>query len=174
MGRTHGLECIVEAACRTADRGDVHFLFIGWGAKRRWLEESIRARGLQNVTVLPYLPREELAISLNACDLAVISFVPGMIGSSVPGRMYNIMAAGKPIVAVAEPESELALVVKEEGIGWVVPPGDSARLVEAILEAKASSSLIAEMGARARALVETKYSVERVLEQYAQLLNAVS
>jgi len=42
-----------------------------------------------------------------------------MAGVSVPSRMYNVMAAGKPIIAVTDPDSELALVVREEDIGWV-------------------------------------------------------
>jgi glycosyltransferase involved in cell wall biosynthesis len=174
IGRTHGLKVLVEAAQRLTAVSEIHFLFIGWGAKKRWLEASVESLGLANVTVLPYVPREELATSLNACDVAIISFVPGMIGSSVPGRMYNIMAAGKAILAVTEPKAELGLVVQEERIGWVVPPGNATRLVETILEAKANPRLIADMGRRARALVETKYSVERVIDQYTQLLDSVS
>jgi glycosyltransferase involved in cell wall biosynthesis len=174
MGRTHGLESLVDAARRLATISNVHFLFIGWGAKKRWLEQFVESLGLSNITVLPYLPREELATSLNACDIAIISFVPGMIGSSVPGRMYNIMAAGKPILAVTEPEAELGLVVTEEEIGWVVPPGDVTKLVETILEANRNPQLIADMGRRARELVETKYAVELVFDQYKQVLDGMS
>lgn len=173
MGRTHGLGSLLDAAVRLAAVSDIHFLFIGSGAKKQWLEQSVASLGLANVTILPYLPREELPTSLNACDIAVISFVPGMIGSSVPCRMYNIMAAGKPILAVTERMSELGLVVEEERIGWVVPPGDVMGLVETILEARADPRLIADMGRRARVLVETKYAVEQVIDQYRQLLDGV-
>ena len=38
IGRTHGIETIIEAARRLRGQQDICFLFIGWGAKERWLK----------------------------------------------------------------------------------------------------------------------------------------
>ncbi len=173
MGRTHDLEILIECARKLHDRPDIHFLIIGWGAKRRWLEETVSVHQMSNVTLLANRPRDELADSLNACDVGMISFVHGMAGISVPSRMYNIMAAGKPIIAVADEDAELALVVKEEQIGWVVPPGDVDQLVAAILEAHGNPARLTEMGQRARQVAETKYSFERVIESYRSLIQGL-
>jgi glycosyltransferase involved in cell wall biosynthesis len=170
MGRTHGLECLADAADRLRGADDIHFLFIGTGAKKQWLERAVQERGLTNVTLLPYQPREALGVSLGACDLAIISFVAGMAGVSVPSRMYNVMAAGKPILAVADPESELARLVREEMIGWVTSPGDAAGIVDTILEAKRDVGQLAEMGQRARRAAETKYSYDLVIDSYRSVL----
>jgi colanic acid biosynthesis glycosyl transferase WcaI len=94
-----------------------------------------------------------------------------MVGISVPSRLYNIMAAGKPIIAVAEPESELASVVQEEQIGWVVPPGRPDLLAAAILEARANPTCLVEMGLRARAAAENKYAFGQVMQAYQQLFD---
>ena len=83
---------------------------------------------------------------LNACDVALISFVPGMAGISVPSRLYNVLAAGKPILAVADADSELARVVREEQIGWVIEPDDPAGLARAIRDAKDHPEERLEMG----------------------------
>jgi glycosyltransferase involved in cell wall biosynthesis len=171
MGRTHGLEPLVEAAGRLRNDTDVHFLFIGSGAKRRWLEQTVSGEELSNVTILPYQPRSDLAVSLNACDLAIISFVPGMAGVSVPSRMYNILAAGKPIIAVADPESELAQLVVEENVGWVVAPGNTEKLVETILKVREEPDLLAQMQSRCRAVVEKKYSFHQVVSAYRSLVD---
>jgi len=173
MGRTHDLESLWQAAQKLAHEKAVHFLFIGSGAKRHWLEQTIRDKELVNMTLLPRVPRGDLVTMLNACDVAIISFVPGMAGISVPSRMYNIMAAGKPIIAVADENSELGLVVKEERIGWVVPPGDVDRIVAAILDARANTACLAEMGQRARQAAETKYSFECVIESYHSLIQGL-
>ena len=173
MGRTHGLETLLESARRLRNTENIHFLFIGSGAKKRWLKETVETNGLQNVTILPRRPRSDLSNSLNACDVAIISFVPGMAGISVPSRMYNILAAGKPIIAVADHDSELALVVQEEQVGWVVPPGQSDRIVEVILEARANPDRLAEMGRRARAVAENKYSFQHVIEMYYALIRGL-
>jgi len=172
MGRTHDLESPLASAAALASAScDVHFLFAGSGAKRRWLDDAIRAANLPNVALLPPQPQSGLSALLNACDVALISFVPGMAGVSVPSRMYNIMAAGKPIIAVADQASELAQVVQEARIGWVVPPGDAEALTQAILHARSDRALLGEMGKRARAEAESKYTFAHVLSAYKQLLS---
>jgi colanic acid biosynthesis glycosyl transferase WcaI len=170
MGRTHGLELLVEVAKRLNNRDDIHFLFIGWGAKRQSLQNAVSDNHLRNITLLPSQLRSELSNSLNACDVAIISFIPGMAGISVPSRMYNIMAAGKPIIAVADKDSELAMVVQEENIGWVVRPGHANELTEVILEAQANPGRLVEMGRRARKVAEDKYSFSKVLKDYFSLI----
>jgi colanic acid biosynthesis glycosyl transferase WcaI len=174
MGRTHDLESVLESACRLSDKPDIHFLFIGWGAKKHWLEETVQAEGLRNVTILANRPRADSANFLNACDVAIITFVPGMSGVSVPSRMYNIMAAGKPIIAVADSDSELALTVQEEGVGWIVPPAQPDRLVATILEAWASPDLRVKIGLRARQVVEDKYSLQYVIAAYRTLIHSLN
>ena len=80
MGRLQGLETILEAAELLRHRGSIHFLFVGWGARRDWLEGRIEALDLRNVTLLPPRPRSESGDLHNACDLALISLIPGMTG----------------------------------------------------------------------------------------------
>lgn len=170
MGRTHGIECIALCAEKLLSNSNIHFLFIGSGAKKDWLKNAVYADGLKNITILDNRPRSDQANFLNACDVAVISFMAGMAGVSVPSRMYNVMAAGKPIIAVADSESELACVVREEDIGWVVPPGDIDGLVVAITEAQGNPDRLVQMGQRARLAAETKYTLEKVNQAYKDVV----
>jgi len=174
MGRTHGVDGLASAAVRLRERRDLHFLFVGWGARKAALEDTVRGERLERVTVLPGCPQSELPTYANACDVSVIAFQPGMAGVSVPSRMYNVMAAGKPILAVAEPESELAMVVAEQAIGWVVPPDDLDALVEGIERAAATPAAeLAAMRQRARRFVEAHHSKARVVAQYVELMRAL-
>jgi colanic acid biosynthesis glycosyl transferase WcaI len=168
MGRTHGLEALFAAATRLAG-SDVHWLFIGSGAKKQWLEESARRAEATNITILGNRTRDDQQNFLNACDVAVISFVSGMAGVSVPSRMYNILAAGKPIIAVADPESELALTVEEEQVGWVVPPGDVEALIAVIERARRDPHLVRAAGERARAVAAGRYARRSSMRKYVAL-----
>ena len=173
IGRTHGIKDITEAAELLASDDEFHFLLIGWGARKHWAIEQKQARKLENLTIPDPLPPEEFCDGLNACNVAIISFSSGMAGISVPSRMYNVLAAGKPLLAVCDNESELAAVVREEKIGWVIAPGRPDLIVSALREAKANPERLSAMGQRARQAAETKYTIGSVLQVYKDLIEGL-
>ncbi len=175
MGRTHGIEILLDAAKKmSVTDPDVHFLFVGTGPKKRWLEGKLSSNRLNNITIQSFVPREDLLDSMNACDIGLISFMPGMWGVSVPGRFYDVMASGKPVIFVGDEKSEIALVIKEEGIGWVIPPSDVDRIIGAILEAKRNPELLFNMGVRCRLVAEEKYARSHQIQSYRRLFSKVA
>jgi colanic acid biosynthesis glycosyl transferase WcaI len=171
IGRTHDLRILLDAAAALAADPDVELDIVGGGACRDDVEREIAARGLHNVKLRPPVRREELSASLNAADVAVISMRAGMSGLSVPSRLYNMLAAGRPVIAIADDDSEIANVVREEEIGWVVPPGDLAALHAAIAEARGDPLRLQMMGRRARAAAEQKYTQAHVVKAYRELIH---
>jgi glycosyltransferase involved in cell wall biosynthesis len=136
MGPVHDIPMIVDAAAALQQtHPEVHFLFIGSGSRLPWLRSEISRLGLKNITILGPQPRDAQANFLNACDVAITAFVPGMYGAGVPSRMYNVMAAGKPWIAAVDSTSEIGLVIQEENAGWVVAPRDTPNLIAAIVAA---------------------------------------
>src|SRR5690606_34166947 len=133
---------------------------------------EVDGRKLENVTILDPRARSEQQIFLNACDVGIVSLVSRMKGVSMPSRTYNILAAGKPILAIAEPESETDLVVKENEIGRTVAPGDKNGLIDAIRSlAGESPAELEAMGRRARAAAERDYSLESAIMAYRQAID---
>ena len=173
MGRAQGIENMFRVAELLQGEKDIHFLFIGSGAKRPWMESEVVGKTLTNVTILDQRPRSDQPNFLNACDVSMASLLPGMAGAGVPSRMYNTMAAGKPIIAIAEAESELSMVVEEELAGWVVPPNKPEKLAQAILDARSEPGRLAGRGARARAAVEAKYTARHAIDAYYELVKAI-
>jgi glycosyltransferase involved in cell wall biosynthesis len=153
------------------DRPDIHFLFIGAGVKKKWVEEQVRVRSLKNVTILDYMPRNEQSVFLNACDVGLIALIKGMWGTAMPSRTYNIMAAAKPILAITESGSELARVVDEEQIGWYVPPASPNELTKAILQIYEQRLGLVRMGMQGRLAAEKKYSLKKAIEDYGNALS---
>lgn len=170
MGYPNDIETIVESADRLRDNRKIHFIFLGTGVKEKALRKSIDELKLTNVTLLAPKPRGEQITFLNACDVALVSLVAKMRGVSMPSRTYNILAAGKPMLALTDDESELAMVIEEDRVGWHIPPGNADRLVAAINDIYDMRDCLQEFGERARASALEKYSLAVASGKYVDTL----
>ncbi len=171
MGHPQDIESIVGCAEKLKMDERFHFLFIGSGVKRKWLEREVSEKNLSNITVLPPRSRSEQNIFLNACDVGLVPLVKKMWGVAMPSRTYNLMAAGKPILALTENNSEVAKVIEDEKVGWYVSPNDPEALCKIIFEIFENRATLPEMGQRARLSALEKYSVEAAVEKYNNFLN---
>ncbi len=172
IGRTHDVETVLETAARLGTRADIRFVFVGYGGKAGAVQDRIDREGLKQVMLAPRQPREMLAAMLSSATATIISFVDGMLGLSVPSRMYNVMAAGVPIIALADPVSELSRTVTEEDAGWTLPIGavDALSDLIAYLATPEGMAEAARRGANGRAAVLRRYTFEHVLAQYRELI----
>lgn len=170
MGYPNDLESIVECAEKLRDDDRFCFVFLGAGVKRKWLAGKLTEKSLKNVKLLDPRPRSEQNIFLNACDVAIVTLVKKMWGVSMPSRTYNILAAGKPILALTENESEIAKVLAEDRVGWSVAPNDSEALLQKIYEIYKNRESFKELGDNARHTALEKYSFEVALKKYKKAL----
>jgi glycosyltransferase involved in cell wall biosynthesis len=97
-----------------------------------------------------------------------------MQGIAVPSRSYNLMAAGKPMIALVEDSSEIAQVIREHDIGWVVGPDDPSRTVSAILAARQHPELLKKMGEAARSAAETRFARSVLLAQFDNVITELA
>lgn len=168
MGHPQDLESIVECAEKLKNDERFHFLFLGSGVKRKWLETRVRENSLTNATILSPRPRAEQKLFLNACDIGLVSLVKGMRGVAMPSRTYNFLAAGKPILALTEENSEVARVIEEDRVGWIVPPSEPTKLLKIIYKIYDERNLLSDIGQRARESALDKYSVETAVSKYKE------
>jgi glycosyltransferase involved in cell wall biosynthesis len=170
LGHPIDVETLVDAAERLVDIPTIHFIFIGSGAKRKWLEYRVRHQALRNVTILDERPRSEQREFLNACDVGLVALIPGMKGAAMPSKTYNIMAAGKPILALTESGSELARMIDEEDMGWWVSPGDPDALCALVKYISDNREDLPRRGKKARSAAMAKYSLPTAMEAYRRAL----
>ncbi|HEV8592770.1 MAG TPA: glycosyltransferase family 4 protein [Pyrinomonadaceae bacterium] len=170
MGHPNDMESIISAAEGLKDHPEIHFVFLGTGVKRPWLERVVREQAIDNVTILDPLPRSDQITFLNACDVAIVTLVNKMWGVSMPSRTYNALAAGKPILGVVDPGSELARVVEDDNVGWIVPPNDPDALREVIIDIFNKGHELLEFSERARTAALERYSLDLALERYRAAL----
>lgn len=172
LGRTHDVESVLDAAAALSDDDNITFCFVGYGGKAALIGERQRVNDVSNLRFLPRQPREALGAMLASADAAVIAFVNRMYGVSVPSRMYNIMSAGVPIIAMAHPASELASIVREEGCGWVIDAEDTEGLID-IARALGTPAGLADAqrrGARGRQAAERRFTLPIVIGMFRNLL----
>jgi len=172
LGFTHSPATVFEAARLLESENDIHFILSGWGVGWRELNDLFAQRRLPNVTILSPVPEDELIEFLSAVDLWVIPYRRNIAGVSIPSRLYNLLAVGRPVVVASEKNSEGALVLDEEAIGWVVPPEDPVELARAIREAARDRRATTEKGIRA-AGVAHKYRAETALALYRRVVDNV-
>jgi glycosyltransferase involved in cell wall biosynthesis len=132
LGFTHDPVIVFEAARLLRDNGDIHFLLSGWGVGFDQLKALQAEQKLPNVTLVDRVEDDQLEAFLSAADVWIIPYRKNVAGVSVPSRFYNLLAIGRPVILVAEPDAEAALTVIEHDVGWVVEPGNANELAKAV------------------------------------------
>ncbi|WP_164938266.1 glycosyltransferase family 4 protein [Bradyrhizobium guangzhouense] len=168
LGFTHDPEIVFEAAGLLKNEPDIGFLLSGWGIGFARLKQLQAEANLPNVSFVARVEDAELEAFLAAADLWIIPYRKDVAGVSVPSRFYNLLAVGRPVVLVSEPEAEAALTVVEGGLGWVVAPGRADQLAAAIRAASASSD-----GAMAARAVKAASGFDRgvAMNAYAAMID---
>jgi len=95
----------------------------------------------------------------------------GLAWSSVPSKLYKILAVERPVVASVDEGTEVGRVVVDAGAGVAVPPDAAAPFVNALRELLDAPETRAEMGKRGRAWVEKWVTPRRAAERYEELFN---
>ena len=170
MGLTHDMETIIKAAWHLIRDESIQFLLIGGGGKLKKIKDMARYYKLQNVTFLPYQPRENLKYSLSAAHVSLIALESSVTGLSVPSKLYGIMASGRPIVAIVPENSEVALTLREFKCGLITTPKDDLALAETISWLKVNESARETMGNQAYKAFLENFTVQNCADKYSELL----
>lgn len=171
IGHVSGAEVVVQAARLAGEHCSVHWLFVGEGPVLSALQSL--ARGLGKVHFLPFQPRELLPDVQNCATLSMVSLLPGKGVFSVPSKVLGYMAAGKPVVASVDLNSETGRLVHKAQCGVVVEPGNAQALLNAVNELVAEPQHGIALGQRGRQFLEQNYSRNQVCSQYASFFECV-
>ena len=173
MGRVQGIDNILSAIAHVRDPRAA-FLFIGDGAMVPYLKTFIANNPKISIAYAGAISIDRRNYALAACDVAIVTLASGMCGLGVPSKSYFSLAADKPLLVIADFESEICKVVTENKVGWTCKPSSPLELA-AVIEHICSTNLSIYKGVPRRVLTE-QYSEEIILDKYnkviAGLLNA--
>jgi colanic acid biosynthesis glycosyl transferase WcaI len=174
VGHPQNLDMLIRAATFLRDLDDLSIVIIGGGARRTELMELAVRLETDAVRFLGYQPRETLSSSLSAADLHYVGLGRGLSGYVVPSRLYGILAAGRPVLAAADGDSETAAIVQTVGCGMVVPPSRPELIAEAIRAAHDGAYDLEEMGRRGRDFVVAAADRSVAVARYKELLHEIA
>lgn len=140
-------DALIAAACELSEDG-IGLVFVGDGAYRAQLQAA--ASRLNNVRILPFFPASKIQSVLAAADAHIVTIKRGLEGIVVPSKMYGILAAGKPILAVAATETDAARLGAEAGWGVACDPERPEELVAAVRELSGNPARVKMMGDAAK------------------------
>jgi len=167
VGLSQSLDLLLAAATDVAHNDSAVFVVNGGGSARDGLQQ--RAAGLPNVRFVDMQPKDRLPEVLAAADIHVVPLKRGLARSSVPSKLYSILAAARPIVASVDPGTEVARTIEAAGAGVAVGPDDPEAFTKAIRALIEAPEEAAAMGRNGRRFVERWASPAAVAASYDAL-----
>ncbi len=168
MGLWNDMAAIGKAVNKAPD--DISFMFVGGGIGKHDLLSNLSEKKIEATKFLPFQPFEKLGELLTSCHVSLVSLARGLEGIAVPSKIYGILASGVPVVAMVPENSEIAFIIKEEQCGYVVEPGDSDGMLDAVLALKNDEETRVKMGQNGRNAFIQKYTTKIIAGRYESLL----
>lgn len=145
IGRVQGLDKVIDNL-----PNNVELHLYGTGS----MEEEIMKMNHPRVFFHgPYFRSQQNEV-LAACHMSIVTLQEGMYGLGVPSKTYNILASGRPVLYFGPKDSEIDLLVRENGIGFCGWPE------------KWDMEELKMMGTKARELAEREYSERTILNKF--------
>lgn len=172
MGKKQNLINVVNAAeCSQSER-DFVWVLVGQGEDFPALKLAAEERA-PNLSLLPLQPAEALAQMYAAADVLLLNQIAAIGDAVIPCKLLTYMAAGRPIVAAVNENSEAARVIRRANCGVIVAAEDPEALSAAVRSLKNEPELRRELGANARAYAEEHFTKASALEAYDEFFLSV-
>jgi len=170
LGRKHNPALLVELLDDTRARGvDAFLTVISEGVGADQIKQMCAGR--TDVKILGYQDADHFSDVLASADILIALLEPDAANFSVPAEVLSYLSAGRPIIALVPEGNPAALDVVEAG-GCVAPP-TSAGAVEAatwLAGIKNDRAALQMLGRRSRALAETRFDIERIGDEFEEIL----
>jgi glycosyltransferase involved in cell wall biosynthesis len=142
-------------AMKLLEGDNIGLVFVGEGANRDRLQQA--AKESTNIRFLPFRPAAEIPYVMAAGDVHIVTVKRGLEGVVVPSKLFSILAAGRPVLAVASDDCDAVRIVRAAQCGLAADPDDPAAVAAALRELRSDPARLEDMGRRAREIAK-KYA----------------
>lgn len=172
-GLSNDLRVVLEAARDLCHHPEISFVLVGDGKEKPALMAFAQQENLQNVLFLPPVAKREMRDILSAADACVAILKPlEAYKTTYPNKVFDYMAAGRPVVLAID--GVIRQVVEEANAGIGVPPGDPKAMAEAILYLARNPDVARRMGRAGRQCVERYFRRDRMAERMMQIFEELA
>ena len=132
VGEVQGLDTVLEAAQLLRAKGEIRIVIVGDGIARARLEREASERGIENVTFLGRVPKEQVPSLMKTADLHLVSLGPStFLEFTTPSKIASLLASEVPIVGQISGDG--ARLIHSAGAGLTSSPGNAEDLADVIL-----------------------------------------
>jgi glycosyltransferase involved in cell wall biosynthesis len=171
IGEAQDFDHIMEAAMLLKDNQDIHFVFVGDGRKRPWVEKFRDDHQLQNtVHWLGRHPVEAMPAFFEQADVMLMTLKDVSIFSlTAPAKLQAYMSASKPILAMMNGEGPR--IIEEASCGFSVPASDSRALADTIIRlSKTPKDELQRLGQNGKSYQQTYFDFEKSINYLEEIL----
>jgi len=159
-----GQAVLLEAISRLVSGAlpDTHLMLVGDGPDEDKLRKLVKSMSLErHVSFFPFTPQPEYVFE--RVDMTIL---PSIAKEGLPNVLLESMSLGTPVIA--SDFGGIPEVIINEETGFLVAPGDSDKLADAILRLWRKPSLRQKMSRSSVHFMHTNFDKER---QFARFLN---
>jgi glycosyltransferase involved in cell wall biosynthesis len=171
IGLTQNMDMLLEVVKALEANEDIQFVLVGNGAYLEEVKRIIAERNVQNVTMLPFQPYEEISHVFSLGDVSLVISKPGVGANSVPSKTWSIMSASRPVLANFD-ENELKSIIEKNNCGIFTKAGDKVAFADAILKLYGDRELCKEMGRNGRKFVMENLTKEIGTQKYVDVIKS--
>ena len=174
LGKSQNLEAVTEVMLGLKDVPEVKWVFVGGGSRKEWLEEFIKANGLEDRSVcLGQYPFQAMPAFYKQADAMLVTLRAGFphLEAVVPARLQSYMSAGRPVLAMIGCGG--ADIIEESKCGYAVPAGDSKALISVIKEKVLTDKLgFDKMGENGREYYNKHFRMDKCIDNLEKIIGA--
>jgi glycosyltransferase involved in cell wall biosynthesis len=176
IGRAQGLEVVLDAAKRLERQDaydDVLFLIVGYGADLEMLRERAEKESIENVTFTGRKPKAMVPRILAETDVSIVHLKPQELFETViPSKIFESMAARRPIVLGVRGEADRIVTEAEAGIS--IDPGNDAQLADAVRTLHDDPDRARTLGDNGGKYVQEEFAWDVIAADYLSNLNRLA
>lgn len=174
IGLTQNMDLLLDIAGMFKENKTIHFVIMGEGAYKTEVEKRMKAENIDNVTILPFQPYEEISHVFSLGDSGLVISKENVGQNSIPSKTWSIMSASRPVIASFDENSELQEIIEKNKAGIFVKASDKEALYKAIMLLFNNPEMREEMGKNGRTFILKNLTREVGTSKYVDVIKSVS
>jgi putative colanic acid biosynthesis glycosyltransferase WcaI len=171
FGKKQNLEQLIPLFRKlSSNNRNIRIVLRGDGQERERFEKQIGEAGVTGASFLPLAPASEFLASLQSAHIHVVPQAMNVANYALPSKVFSIMAAGRPFICIASPNSPLDELARRSGAGICVYSADDGSLYRAVVDLAGNPALQQSMGESGRRFVEEHMNRQTILQAYEDLI----
>lgn len=173
LGKGQRIENIVYLAEHYLDKTDIVFLVVAKGVEKDRLQRITEEKKLTNVKFLDFMPQKDYLNLTSSVDLGLVSINEKYSVPTCPSKAISYMAAGVPVFAMINPNSDYGQWIEDAGAGYWAVGSDKERVVGLFDKLYADSSLRKEMSEKGKQYFKEHCTVQKAYDTMVKQMQTV-